>query len=317
MTYNVLLTTGKFARHGEAARALLAPHDCALLDYTRQKPMNEAALLALVPQADALIAGPEPVTARVFAAAPRLRVVNAPGVGYDHIDVAEATRRGIPVCVCTGANHYAVAEMALGLMIALARRIPFVDRAVRGGEWPSVTGPELWGKTLGIVGLGHIGKALALIGRGMGMRILATDAFWDLTFANAHQISYVPLARLLAESDFVSLHCPLTSQTEHLMSADTLAQMKPTAYLINTARGPLVDEPALVAALRSGQIAGAALDVFTEEPPDITPFAALENVILSAHRAGGTIEAVDRSLEVAVQNITRVLAGQPPLYRVN
>jgi phosphoglycerate dehydrogenase-like enzyme len=317
MPQTVLMTTAKFAHHGEYAREFLRAHDCTLLDHTRRQPMDEAALLALVAEADALIAGPEPVTARVLAAAPRLRVVNAPGVGYDHIDVAEATRRGIAVCVCTGANHYAVAEMTLGLMIALARRIPYVDRAVRGGAWPSVTGPELWGKTLGIVGLGHIGKSLALIARGLGMRVLATDAFWDITFANVHQISYVPLPHLLAQADFVSLHCPLTAQTRDLINDDTLALMKPTAYLINTARGPLVDEEALLRALRAERIAGAALDVFLEEPQRESPFAAFDSVILSAHRGGATHEAVDRSAEIALQNVTRVLNGEPPLYPVN
>lgn len=288
-----------------------------LIDRTRHRPMDEAALLELVADAEALIAGPEPVSARVLAAAPRLRIVNAPGVGYDHIDIEAAARRGVAVCICAGSNHYAVAELTLGWMLALARRIPQMDRAVRAGQWPSITGPEFRSKTLGIVGLGHIGKALALMARGLGMRVLATDAFRDIKFASEHQIDYVPLGRLLREADFVSLHCPLTPQTRGMINDATLAQMKPTAYLLNTARGPLVDEPALADALRAGRSAGAALDVFATEPPGDNPFVGLDNVILGSHRGGATTEAIARSAEVALENVTRALRGERPLYRVN
>lgn len=317
MTHRVLITTSKFCGYGDHARAFLTKHGCALLDHTGYQPVDEELLLELVQDADALIAGPEPVTARVIAAAPRLRIVNAPGVGYDHIDVVAATRRGIAVCICAGANRHAVAELALGLMISLARRISQVDRAVRAGGWPTVVGPELRGKTLGIVGLGQIGKSLATMARGLGMRVLATDAVPDTGFAGKQQLDYVSLARLLTEADFVSLHCPLTPGTRGLIDAAALARMKPTAYLVNAARGGLVDEAALLRALREGDIAGAALDVFASEPPVDNPFAALDNVILSSHRGGATREAFDRSLEVALRNVTSVLQGEPPLYRVN
>jgi phosphoglycerate dehydrogenase-like enzyme len=318
MAHRVLITTSKFRGYGDRARSFLAEHGCELLDHTACGAMDEARLIALVPDADALIAGPEPVTARVIAAAPRLRVVNAPGVGYDHIDVTAATRHRIAVCTCAGANRYAVAELALGLMLGLARRIPQIDRAVRAGEWPKVVGPELRGKTLGIVGLGQIGKSLATMAHGLGMRVLATDAFPDSGFADAHHLAYVPLARLLAEADFVSLHCPLTSETRRLIGSEALARMKPTAYLVNTARGGLVDEGALLHALREGRIAGAALDVFEDEPQAAnSPFADLDNAILSSHLGGATKEAFDRSLDMALTNVVRVLRDEPPLYRVN
>lgn len=318
MAHRVLITTSKFRGHGDRARAFLAQHDCELLDHTACEPMDEGRLRELVPGADALIAGPEPVTARVIAAAPTLRAVNAPGVGFDHIDVAAASRRGIAVCTCAGANRYAVAELALGLMIALARDIPGVDRGVRAGGWPRRVGPELRGKTLGIVGTGQIGKALAGMARGLGMRLLATDAFPDAAFADAHDLTYVPLPELLAAADFVSLHCPLAPGTRGLIGPATLALMKPTAHLINTARGGLIDEAALLAALRAGRIAGAGLDVFEAEPQAARgPFAALDNVILSSHLGGATVEAVERSLEMALQNVTRVLRGERPLHRVN
>jgi len=317
MTHNVLISTAKFLGYEELARELLGQHGCTLIEHDRHRAMDEATLIQLAADASAIIAGPEPVTDRVMAAGPRLRVIHAPGVGYDHIDIAAATRRGIAVCIAAGCNHHAVAELALGMMIGLARQIQLMDRAIREGRWLAATGPEFWGKTLGIVGLGSIGKSLALLGRGLGMRLLAHDALPDLTFANQHEISYVALRRLLAESDVVSLHCPLTPQTRHLINAETLALMKPTAYLINTARGALVDEAALAVALRDRRIAGAALDVFEREPPRPDLFAAFDNVLLTSHRGGATHEAIESSLHVAITNIGRVLNGDAPLYRVN
>jgi phosphoglycerate dehydrogenase-like enzyme len=180
-----------------------------------------------------------------------------------------------------------------------------------------MTGPELWGKTLGIVGLGRVGKSMALLGRGLGMRVLATDIAWDITFANEHQISFVPLHRLLAESDFVSLHCPLTPQTRGLINADTLRLMKPTAYLINTSRGPVVHEPSLVQALRERWVAGAGIDVFETEPRPNNPYVDFDNVLLTSHRAGNADEAIGRSIELALLNITNVLRGEEPISRVN
>jgi phosphoglycerate dehydrogenase-like enzyme len=149
------------------------------------------------------------------------------------------------------------------------------------------------------------------------MRVLATDIAWDITFANQNQISYVPLHRLLSQSDFVSLHCPLTTETRHLINADTLRLMKPSAYLINTARGPVVDEASLVQALRERWIAGAGIDVFETEPRPNNPYVDFDNVLLTAHRAGNTIEAIERSIELAMLNIVNVLRGDPPVSRVN
>ncbi len=318
MAHPVLVTTPKFAIHEEYARGFLRNNDCAVIEYPRTAPrIDRETLLRVIGPAEGYITGSEKVTDEVFAAAPNLKVISAQGVGYDHIDVEAATRRGIVVCNCAGCNNHAVAEMALGLMLGLARYIYTTDRAIRAGEWPATTGPELWGKTLGIVGLGRVGKSMALIGRGLGMRVLATDIVWDITFANEHQISYVPLHRLLAQSDFVSLHCPLTTETRHLINVDTLRLMKPTAYLINTARGPVVEEAALVQALRERWIAGAGLDVFETEPRPNNPYVEFDNVLLTAHRAGNTIEAIERSIELAMLNIVNVLRGDPPVSRVN
>jgi phosphoglycerate dehydrogenase-like enzyme len=207
--------------------------------------------------------------------------------------------------------------MTLGMMLCLARKICLADRRMRAGEWHTVRGIELRGKTLGIVGLGRIGKSLAASAHGMGMRVLASDTVQDEAFARQHSIRYVSLEELIPSADFLSLHCPLTPETRGLIDANALARMKPTAYLINTARGPLVDETALVAALRQGQIAGAGIDVYGVEPLVENPYAGLDNVVQTPHCAGHSLEAIQSSLEMALENITRVLRGQEPLHRIN
>jgi len=264
-----------------------------------------------------MITALESVTARVLAAAPRLRVICATGVGYDHIDVEAATARGVAVCTSAGSNHQSVAELTLGLMVAVARQIALGDRVLRRGGWEPLVGPELWGKTLGIVGLGRIGRAVALLARAFGMRVIATDIVLDHTFGSVHHVEYVPLPKLLRLADFVSLHCPLTPATRGLMSERTFRLMKPTAYLINTARGPVVDEPALVQAIVSRQIAGAALDVFPDEPHIDAKLREAPNIVLTPHIGGSANEALERMMELALLNVTQVLEGSPPISRVN
>ena len=274
MVYKVLMNSPRVAGKEDYVRAFLRERGCELIEHDRSRPLNSAEVLALVKDAHAYVPaarsrrrGPLRRRARECAWSAR------PGVGYDHIDAEEAARRGIVVCICAGANNHAVSELAFAFMLNLARHIREADSAMREGGWPRLVGPELWGKTLGIVGLGRVGKSTALIGRGFGMRVLATDIKWDITFADQHEISYVPLARLLRESDFVSLHCPLNNQTRGMIDEAALEMMKPSAFLINTARGPIVKESALVGALRERMIAGAGLDVFETEPHPQNPYA--------------------------------------------
>ena len=318
MPRKVLLTTPRFLMFEAFIREFLRDRDCEVVEHSaHDMQMKEDTLVRLVPEADGLITALEPVTARVLSAAPRLRVISATGVGYDHIDVAAATQRGVTVCISAGSNHQSVAELTLGLMIALARDITRGDRVLREGGWARLGGPELRGKTLGIVGLGRVGKSVALLARAFGMQVLANDVALDHTFATTHCIDYVPLQKLLPASDVVSLHCPLLPATLRLMNAKTLALMKRTAYLINTARGPVVEEAALVRALRAGQIAGAALDVFEAEPSIGAELRELPNVILTPHMGGSADEALARMVELALLNVTQVLDGAEPVFRVN
>lgn len=317
MTHKVLTNSVRVKGREDYVRAYLRERDCVLIEHDHTQLLARGEVLALIGDASAYLTALDPVNGELFDAAPALRVVSAQGVGYDHIDVEEATRRGVAVCTCAGGNNRSVSELAFGMMLNLARQIRAVDMEIRAGGWPRLVGTELWGKTLGIVGLGRVGKSTAMIARGFGMRVLATDIKWDITFADQHGISYVPLPRLLREADFLSLHCPLTPQTRGMIDEAAIEQMKPTAFLINTARGPIIKESALVGALRERMIAGAGLDVFEIEPHTENPYRELPNAILTSHLGGATRESDERTLELALLNITQVLLGGEPVHRVN
>lgn len=317
MSKEILIISSKFRESSGTYRELVEREGCTLAERDIQYPITEDHLTELIKDVDGLITGLEQVTPRVLENANRLKVISAGGVGYDHINVEAATAKGIAVCNCAGCNNRSVAELAFGMMLSLSRQIYRSDRAMRNGEWGRFFGPELWGKTLGIVGLGRVGKSVAQLAKGFGMRILANDVAWDIAYADEHGISYVPLDRVLAESDYVTLHTPLTPWTHNLIDERALGLMKPTAYLINTARGPIVKEDALCKALDQGRIAGAGLDVFVVEPTNDCAFREFDNVIITPHIGGASNEAYDRSLQLALLNVTSVLNGRAPHSQVN
>jgi D-3-phosphoglycerate dehydrogenase len=262
-------------------------------------------LNAEIADADALVVrSATKVTPELLEKAPRLRVVGRAGVGVDNIDLEEATRRGILVMSTPGGNAVSVAEHTFALLLSLARQVPRHDKAIHEGRWEksSAAGTEVRGKTLGLIGLGRIGSEVAVRAEAFDMRVLGYDPYISEAAAREVQVELVPLERLLAESDFVSLHTALSPATQNLISASTLAQMKNGARLINAARGELIDEAALAEALKSGKLAGAALDVFVEEPPKNSPLTGLPNVIATPHVAGSTTEAQEEvGTQVAVQ----------------
>ena len=277
-----------------------------------QGKLTEDELIAALPGVFATFAASEPYTERVFRGAPELRVISRWGVGFDAIDVEAATRHGVVVCTAVGGNHEAVADYAFALMCALRRGLRANTRMVAQGAWRTEFRPGIWRSTVGIVGLGRIGKAVARRCRGFDIRVLATEPAPDLAFVRAHGIELMPLEKLLAEADIVTLHCPASPETRHLINRERLRLMKPAAYLVNTARGTLVDEAALHEALTGGWIAGAGLDVFEREPLLSSPLFPLENVLLSPHVAG-----VDLSSEVtmaarAIDAILAVRQGRTP-----
>lgn len=317
MEHEVLLLSQKFRTNIDVARTFFEARNCYVSSRPIEYPADEDQVVELASTAAGIITGLEPISARVMAAAPNLKVISAGGVGYDHIDIDEANRRGITVAICAGCNNHAVSELAIALMLNLSRHIRSADTLVRSGDWDRFMGGELWGKTLGIVGLGRVGRATALLARAFNMRILATDIEWDITFANEHGISYVPLETLLKESDFVSLHCPLNPTTRGLIDEDAIDQMKERAILINTARGPVVKQEALVNALASKRIAAAGLDVFEVEPHPDNPYTEFDNVILTPHIGGSTWEAWERAMYLAMLNVSNVLNGLPAHCPVN
>ena len=260
----------------------------------------------------AVVAGSEPYTERVFRAATHLKVVARWGVGYERVDVPAATRRGVAVAMAFGCNHEGVADCALVLMGAVAEKLIIHDRRVKEGGWGYEPHRGLWRSTVGIVGLGRIGKAVARRCHGFEMRVLAHDVQPDTAFAEAHNITFVPLETLLREADFVSLHGPQTSETMHLINRERLARMKPTAILINTARGGLVDEAALYEALLSGRIAGAGLDVFQHEPATGSPLLGLDNVVCAPHMGGNDLAALELTGDCCLQAILAVAQGRSP-----
>jgi len=236
--------------------------------------------------------------------APKLRVIGRAGVGVDNIDAEAATRRGVVVMNTPGANAVAVAELTIGLMLALARKLPTANNTMHAGKWEkkSLQGAELRGKTLGILGLGRIGLEVARRARGFGLEIIGSDPFVSAAVARENGIRLVALDEVFAGSDYITLHVGLTPQTAGVINAKSLALMKKGVRIINCARGELVDEAALVAALKSGHVAGAALDVFTVEPPKESPYAGFDNVILTPHIAGSTAEAQEAvGIQIAMQ----------------
>jgi D-3-phosphoglycerate dehydrogenase len=275
-----------------------------------------AELLAVLPEMDAIITGTDELTADVIAAAPRLKTIVKHGVGLETIDLAAAQACGIIVSATPGSIHDSVADLTLALILALARKIVPAHLETCAGGWKPFFGMELAGKTLGIVGLGRIGKAVCRRAAGFDMQVIAHDPFPDESFAAAHQVHFVTLDELLATADVVSLHAAAEQVGYVLIGPAELARMKPGALLINTARGQLVDEQALAAVLTKGKLGGAGIDAFVEEPPTDSPLLAAPNVVLTPHIGGRTLDGQRRMGEMAIENCLRALRGEEPLYRV-
>jgi D-3-phosphoglycerate dehydrogenase len=264
----------------------------------------------------ACIAGSEPYTRRVIEAMSGLRVIARAGVGYDAVDLAAATDRGVAVTIAPGTNQDSVAEHTFAMMLAFAKDIVAQHTATMSGQWPRKANLPLRGRTLGIAGLGRIGKAVAVRGAAFGMKLLAYEPYPDTKFIQQYGVQLMPFERLLAESDFLTLHVPLTPESKYLINRRTLSQMKPTAFLVNTARGGLVCEADLLQALRERRIAGAALDVFEDEPPGKIPLFELDNLVVTPHAAGVDIQSRDDMALSAAQAIVSLSRGEWPVEKV-
>ncbi|MFM8284686.1 MAG: phosphoglycerate dehydrogenase [Planctomycetaceae bacterium] len=283
-------------------------------------PLTESDTRAAVGAIDGFLCGDDAITRAVLdRAVPRLKVVSKYGIGVDKIDVPRCTELGIPVLFTPGVNHTTVAEHAFLLLLALEKHLLFHTDSTRAGGWKRQTGRELLGKTIGIVGVGRIGREVALRARAFGMDPIGLDVHWDAAFAAAQGMRRAAtLAELLAVSDYVSLHTSLTPETRHLIDAAAIATMKRDAIVINCARGEIVDTAAIAAALAAGRLRGYGTDVLDEEPPRADhPLLHLPNCLVTPHVGSRTLESVQRQAMAAVTNLVRAMHGEAPLAQVN
>ena len=302
----VVATARGFCAHDGLHRRLITDAGYELRLAARPTPMEPDELRLLVSDADALILGLDRCDEQVFAAAKRLKVVARQGVGVDAVDLEAAARYGVTVTNTPGANTIAVAELVFGMLLSLARHLREADAGVKAGDWPHLPGWEIHGRSLGLIGLGQVGRAVASRAAAFGMKVWGYDPFAP----EVPGVTRVPLADLFRSSDVISLHVPLTEENRNLIDDEVLAVMRPGAVVINTARGGLIDEAALARALSEGRIAAAASDAFAHEPPGASPLMSAPNFLATSHLGAATLESSLRMAESAARNALKVLAGE-------
>lgn len=319
MSYSVLITLPK--AYGEAYpefASLFEKRGCQVSQVLSDQGVEEGRLIELIKDKDACVVSLEKINRRVISLAKNLKAVSKFGVGVDNIDIKAATEVGIAVLNTPGANAETTADFTFGLLLCVSRGIAYSNKMNREGNWKFVVGRETWQKTLGIIGTGAVGKGVIRRAQGFEMKILAFDIYPDQEFAREFGFSYVSLEQLLRQSDFVTIHCPLNEETRSLIGEQELKTMKKEAHLINAARGGIVDEDALYKAIKNGWIAGAVLDVYTQEPPPSDfPLFEFGNVVCTTHIGGSTLEALRRIGERVVDNIMDVLEGRYPTNIIN
>ena len=314
----VLLTTTSFQDTPGIHHDMLAK---AGFEVVRERgPLPEKRMLELAGQFDAYLCGDDALTRAVIQKSlPRLRVISKYGIGLDKIDVAAATDLKVPVLFTPGVNHTTVAEHCFALMLAAVRNLVVEANHVAAGRWTRITGNEICGKTLAIIGFGRIGKEVAVRARAFGLKLIGYGNYWDDDFARWYDIQRVEsIDDALRQADIVSLHTKLTPQSRHLLNAKNLPLLRKGALIVNCARGEIIELSALVAALKSNHLLGYAADVLDQEPPPADhPLLGLPNVILTPHIGSRTHESVQRQASCAVENLTRFLAGKKPIAQAN
>jgi D-3-phosphoglycerate dehydrogenase len=316
----VLVTSLSFSKHSIRQEPGDILRSAGITVDVNQKGTRytEDELQSMIETYDGVIAGSDPFTGAVIRRGKNLKIIAKNGVGIDNIDVPTATELHIFVTITRGAVRETVADSTFALMLALARNVVAGDSLIRQGKWPRLVGTEIWNKRLGIVGLGRIGKCIVERARGFHMQIYAYDPLPDETFCEQNQVNLVDFDTVFRECDVVTIHAPLNESTRHLVDDRALGLMKPTAFLINTARGALVDEQALYRALRDKKIGGAAIDCFSEEPPrKDSPLFELDNAILTPHTAGYSHEALGKAGEMVAESVVAALKGEIPPNVVN
>jgi len=307
----VLVTATSFKRgSGQSALELLESFTNDLVFNPYGRPLSEDELISILSGCDGIIAGLDPFNRNVIESASGLKVISRYGVGVDQVDLKAAREKGIAVCNTPGVNANAVADLAFALLLSVARQVTLLDRKIREGQWPRSTGIELYNKTIGILGLGAVGRAAAKRASGFSMKILAYDPFIDNEYARANGITAACFDEIIKEADFISLHLPLGGETRNIISADVMKAMKKGVIIINTARGGLLDEKAACELLKSGHLGGLGLDVLEAEPPGASPLFGLDNVVITPHTGAHTTEAIAGMAEMSVRNLIDVLSGK-------
>jgi D-3-phosphoglycerate dehydrogenase len=313
----VLVTPTSYAKDDPRLRTELEAAVGEVIYNPTGRPLSGVELADLLPGCHGYIAGLDRVDRTALGAADRLRVIARYGAGLDRVDLEAAREKGIVVTNTPGANSISVAELAVGLMLALARMIPQADAATKAGEWPRLAGVSLEGKVVGLLGLGSIGKQVARRLAGFDCQVLAYDPVADEAFAREQGVTLLAREEVVRRADFLSLHVPVLPETRGMVDQTFLSHMQPGAFLINTARGELIDEAALLAALQSGHLRGAALDAFAQEPPGAdNPLFALPQVIATPHTGAHTDGATNAMGWGALRDCLAVLRGQEPAHRV-
>lgn len=304
---NILVTPRSFGKNNPELFVRLENAGLNIIRNESGGILDEESMIRLIGQCEGVILGVDPMNAKVLDAAKNLKAISKYGVGLDNIDLSLCEARGIKVSRTVGANSNAVADYALALMLAVARKVCLIDRHCRDRDWGKITGIDLYGKTIGIIGLGAIGKCVATRAKGFSMKILGTDPFWDEDFAVQAGIERADIDRICESSDFITLHCLLNHETEHMIDRRRINMMKKNAILINTARSGLIDNDALLEALEKKQIYGAGLDVFDQEPPDNPAWYGLDNIVMGSHTSSSTFGATELMGSMAVTNLLRDL----------
>ena len=318
MTDRVLITSRSFRETKGKHWEIIQNAGLKIVDSGVPRALTEDEMIEKVENIDGALLGVDPVTRRVIEAAPSLRVISRQGVGFDTVDINACTERGIIVTTTPNTSTCSVAELAISLMMALLRHVPQSDQAVKAGKWSRFLGNEMTEKTLGLVGFGRIAQDVSRKLNGFDLQILYYDPYRpNPEIERSLNARYTPLEELFQQADIISLHSALNDQTRNLINGQTLALMKPSAILVNTARGGLVDEGALAEALRSGRLAGAASDVFVNEPPTGSPLLSLDKFIAAPHSGAFTAEANARVAIASAQNLVDGLQGRWPASIVN
>ena len=314
----VLITATSFSTLTPEPEERLRAEGYEIVHNPHGRPMTPEEIKPLLKGVDGIAAGVDRFFPPCFEEADRLKVVARHGAGIDQVDIAECTRRGIVVANVPGANAEAVADMSFALMLAVARHVPEGDRTTKAGQWVNTYGRDVYKATLGLLGLGRIGKGVARRGRGFDMRILAYDPYFDEQFAAQYQVEKADsIEQVMREADFVSLHMPVTSETKGVIDAEKIALMKPTAILVNTGRGALIVEEALAEALEKGRIFGAGFDVYAVEPPTNSRLLQCPRTVTMPHVSSNTPGALLAMGNGVVDAIIAVLNGRRPEFCVN